>query len=143
MIDIETIMPHAGIMVLLDEVLSYDQQSMVVKTTVRNDGLFGDGQTIPAWLGIEYMAQTVAAHGGMMCYLAGKPINVGFLVGTRRYNCNVATFKVGVLLTISVERVMGDQGLCVFFCQVIGEDIDISAKLNVYLPGDEENRAIN
>ncbi len=136
------IMPHAGIMVLLDKVLSYDQQSMVVKTTVRNDGLFGNEQTIPAWLGIEYMAQTVAAHGGMMCYLAGKPINVGFLVGTRRYNCNIATFKVGTILTISVERVMGDQGLCVFFCQVVGEGIDISAKLNVYLPG-EKNHAIN
>ncbi|MCF6202125.1 MAG: 3-hydroxylacyl-ACP dehydratase [Methylococcaceae bacterium] len=142
MIDIEMIMPHAGIMVLLDKVLSYDQQSMVVKTTVRNDGLFGNEQTIPAWLGIEYMAQTVAAHGGMMCYLAGKPINVGFLVGTRRYNCNIATFKVGTILTISVERVMGDQGLCVFFCQVVGEGIDISAKLNVYLPG-EKNHAIN
>ncbi len=143
MIDIEEIMPHAGTMVLLDKVHSYDQQSMIVETTVRNNGLFGDGETIPAWIGIEYMAQTVAAHGGMMCYLASRPINVGFLVGTRRYISNIADFKVGTLLKISVERLIGDQGLCVFFCQITGEDIDISAKLNVYLPSDEKNRAIN
>jgi predicted hotdog family 3-hydroxylacyl-ACP dehydratase len=52
-------------------VLEYDQESLVAEVVVRDDGLFGNGQTIPACIGIEYMAQAVAAHGGMMCYLAG------------------------------------------------------------------------
>jgi predicted hotdog family 3-hydroxylacyl-ACP dehydratase len=133
-IKVEDILPHAGAMVLLDSVQAYDEHSMTVKTTVRDDGLFGDGQTIPAWIGIEYMAQAVAAQGGMMCYLAHRPIDVGFLVGTRRYHSNVPSFQVGTPLTIHVERLVGDQGLCVFSCQISGEGVDVSAKLNVYLP---------
>jgi predicted hotdog family 3-hydroxylacyl-ACP dehydratase len=86
MIDIEVaeLLPHDGNMVLLDGVVDYDQESLVAEVVVRDDGLFGDGKTIPAWIGIEYMAQTVAAHGGMMCHLVGKPINLGFLLGTLR-----------------------------------------------------------
>lgn len=145
MIDIEVaeLVPHDGKMVLLDSVIEYDQESLVAEVAVRDDGLFGDGKTVPAWLAIEYMAQTVAAHGGMMCHLAGKPINLGFLLGTRRYNCNVSFLTVGTQLKVKVERLIQDQGLGVFLCQVSGQGVDISAKLNVYLPDSEENRAIN
>ena len=144
MIDIKVadILPHDGTMVLLDNVLEYDQQSLVAAVTVRDDGLFGDGKTIPAWIGIEYMAQTVAAHGGMMCHLAGKPINLGFLLGTRRYTCNISEFTVGMHLTVKVERLIEDQGLGVFTCQILGDGIDISAKLNVYQPDKAENKII-
>ena len=141
-INVADILPHDGAMVLLDNVLEYDQQSLVAAVTVRDDGLFGDGKTIPAWIGIEYMAQTVAAHGGMMCHLAGKPINLGFLLGTRRYTCNISEFTVGMHLTVKVERLIEDQGLGVFTCQILGDGIDISAKLNVYQPDKAENKII-
>ena len=141
-INVADILPHDGAMVLLDNVLEYDQQSLVAAVTVRNDGMFGDGKTIPAWIGIEYMAQTVAAHGGMMCHLAGKPINLGFLLGTRRYTCNISEFTVGMHLTVKVERLIEDQGLGVFTCQILGDGIDISAKLTVYQPDKAENKII-
>lgn len=139
-INVEDVLPHAGQMMLLDKILEYDQQRMVVETRVRDDGLFGDGQAVPAWLGIEYMAQTVAAHGGMMRYLAGKSINIGFLLGTRRYKSNTSSFNVGDLLTITVERLIEDQGLSAFSCQIVGDGVDISAKLNVYQPNEIDNR---
>lgn len=139
-INIADLVPHAEQMVLLDKVLACDQQKMIAETTVRDDGLFGDGQTVPAWLGIEYMAQTVAAHGGMMRHLAGKPINIGFLLGTRRYTSNISYFKVGNLLTITVERLIEDQGLSAFSCKIIGDKVDISAKLNIYQPNEIDNR---
>lgn len=141
-IDISKLLPHEGVMMLLDKVIAYDQESFIAEVIVRNDGLFGEGQTVPAWLGIEYMAQTVAAHSGMMRYLAGKPIQIGFLLGTRRYNCNVVTFNVGACLTVKVERVIEDLGLGVFNCEITGEGVNISAKLNVYLPDSVKNRAI-
>ena len=141
--DVAELLPHDGIMMLLDNVLEYDQESMVVETVVRDDGLFNVGDTVPAWLGIEYMAQTVAAHGGMGCLLAGQPIQLGFLLGTRRYTSNIANFKVGDRLTIKVKRFMEDQGLAVFNCQIIGDGIDISAKVNVYQPNEGVNRVIS
>ena len=140
--NISDLLPHDGNMVLLDRVLEYDQESLVAEVVVRDDGLFGDGQTIPAWIGIEYMAQTVAAHGGMMCHLAGKPINLGFLLGTRRYTSNISDFIVGTRLTVKVHRLIEDQGLGVFVCQISGNGCDISAKLNVYQPDKAKNKVI-
>lgn len=142
-INVADLLPHDGNMVLLDRVQAYDQESLIAEVQVRDDGLFGDGKTVPAWLGIEYMAQTVAAHGGMMCYLAGKPINLGFLLGTRRYTSNVAEFSVGACLTVKVERVIEDQGLGVFDCHISGEGIAVSAKLNVYQPDNKDNKVIH
>ena len=114
----------------------------MAEVIVRDDGLFGDGKTVPASLGIEYMAQTIAALGGMKRRLAGKPLDLGFLLGTRRYDCNVATFAVGSVLTVSVKRLVEDQGLGVFDCQIKAEGISVSAKLNVYQPDSPINRVV-
>jgi len=142
-IDVAELLPHDGNMVLLDRVVAYDQESLVAEVMVHDDGLFGDGKTIPAWIGIEYMAQTVAAHGGMMCHLAGKPIQLGFLLGTRRYTSNISDFTVGTQLIVKVNRLVEDQGMGVFDCQISGDGIDISAKLNVYQPDKAENKVIS
>ena len=141
-IDVARLVPHDGKMMLLDKVIEFDRDSMVTEVVVRDDGLFGDTRTVPAWLGIEYMAQTVAAYDGMMCVLAGEPIRLGFLLGTRRYSSNVADFKVGTVLTVKVERFMQDQGFGVFSCQILAQGIDISAKMNVYHPNKTSKLAV-
>jgi predicted hotdog family 3-hydroxylacyl-ACP dehydratase len=77
---VEELVPHSGRMVLLNRVIEFDEDAMVAEVIVRDDGLFGDGNMVPAWLGIEYMAQTIAVLGGMKRRLAGKPLNPGFLL---------------------------------------------------------------
>ncbi len=142
-INVSELVPHTGKMLLLDKVIEYDQESLVAEVLVRGDGLFNEGDKVPAWVGIEYMAQTIAAHGGMMCVLAGKPIQLGFLLGSRRYVSNISAFKVGEKLTITVSLLMEDQGLGVFDCQIVADGIDISAKLNVYQPTDDINKVMS
>ena len=139
---VEELVPHSGKMVLLDRVIEFDEEYMVAELIVRDDGLFGDGNTVPALLGIEYMAQTIAAFGGIKRRLAGRPLDLGFLLGTRRYVCNVGTFAVGSVLTVSVKRLVEDQGLGVFDCHITSEGISVSAKLNVYQPDSAINRVI-
>ena len=139
---VEELVPHSGKMVLLDRVIEFDEEYMVAELIVRDDGLFGDGNTVPALLGIEYMAQTIAAFGGIKRRLAGRPLDLGFLLGTRRYVCNVGTFPVGSVLTVSVKRLVEDQGLGVFDCHITSEGISVSAKLNVYQPDSAINRVI-
>lgn len=128
------LVPHAGQMMLIDKVISYDQQSLTAETTVRADGLFDNGLKVPAWIGVEYMAQTIAAFNGTKKKLCGQPISVGFLLGTRRYDCNSAEFSVGSLLTIKVSLLVEDKGLSVFDCELTCENIHAVAKLNVYEP---------
>lgn len=132
--DIASLIPHTGSMVLLDRIVDYDDQSLKAELAVRGDGLLGDDQSIPAWVGIEYMAQTIAAYAGVIARQANEPIRLGFLLGTRRYNSNVAVFKVGSILTVWVKKIIQDDNLGVFDCRILGEGVEITANLNVYQP---------
>ncbi|WP_340122256.1 hotdog family protein [Methylobacter svalbardensis] len=128
------LIPHAGSMVLLDRIIDYDDQGLTAELVVRGDGLLGDDQSVPAWVGIEYMAQTIAAYAGVMAKKVNEPIRLGFLLGTRRYRSNVAAFKVGSTLTIRVKNIMQDDNLGVFDCRILGEGVEVTANLNVYQP---------
>ena len=59
------LLPHAGDMILLDAVESFDADSITTHLRVKSTGLLNlsDG-SLPAWAGIEIMAQTVAAFAG-------------------------------------------------------------------------------
>ena len=80
------------------------------------------------------MAQTIASLENMKCRLAGKAINTGLLLGTRRYSCNVASFSVGSILKVRVKELVKDQRLAVFDCQITGDGTLITANVNVYVP---------
>lgn len=132
--NVASLLPHTGAMVLLDKVVDYDGESLSAELTVRNDGLLGDKAGVPAWAGIEYMAQAIGAYAGIKAILAGEPIRLGYLLGTRRYSSNVAGFAVGTALTVKVTNIMQDELLGVFDCQIKAEGVEISANLNVYQP---------
>ncbi|WP_394751698.1 3-hydroxylacyl-ACP dehydratase [Crenothrix sp.] len=132
--DIAALIPHSGRMVLLDRIIDFDGHTLSAELVVRDDGLFSDNHSVPAWVGIEYMAQAVAAYAGIQSKLVGEPIKLGFLLGTRRYASNIAYFAVGTLLTIQVSNIIQDEKLGVFDCKIYGADIEISANLNVYQP---------
>jgi len=141
-IKVEELLSHRGKMLLLDKVICFDEHGLTSQVIVRDDGLFGDGKTVPAWLGIEYMAQTIGAYQGMMDRIAQREIHLGFLLGTRRYTSNAPYFKIGTVLNIDVKRVMQDQGLGVFECQIKTPDLLIEANINVYQPDSKKNRVI-
>jgi predicted hotdog family 3-hydroxylacyl-ACP dehydratase len=132
--DIAALIPHSGRMVLLDRIIGFNGHTLLAELVVRDDGLFGDNHTMPAWAGIEYMAQAVAAYAGIQSKLAGEPIKLGFLLGTRRYASNVAHFPLGTLLTVQVTNIIQDDRMGVFDCKIYGTAIEISANLNVYQP---------
>ncbi|MBS1214740.1 MAG: Beta-hydroxyacyl-(acyl-carrier-protein) dehydratase FabA/FabZ, partial [Proteobacteria bacterium] len=112
------LLPHSGNMILLDTLLDVGEDHIVTELAVRDDGLFStaDG-TVPAWVGLEYMAQTVAAFSGYYRRLAGLEIELGFLLGTRHYECSVSAFPCGARLRVLAEKVMdGANDMSVFAC---------------------------
>jgi len=133
-IDITELLPHSGKMVLLDRMIECNEKSLSAEWVVRDDGLLGNGKTVPAWVGIEYMAQAIAAYAGVMAKQAGEPVKPGFLLGTRRYSSNVAEFKAGSTLTVRVKKIIQDNNLAAFECKISGVDVEISANLNIYQP---------
>ncbi|WP_373976322.1 hypothetical protein NT239_06000 [Chitinibacter sp. SCUT-21] len=141
------VLPHAAPMILLDEIVDYDEQSLTAALTVPADGFFNDAALageVPAYVAIEYMAQAVAALSGCRARARGEAPKIGFLLGTRAFDSNVASFKPGIRLTVSVnEMIQGDNGMGVFDARVSGHladgsDIVVSARINGFQPPNPE-----
>ncbi|MFG3451743.1 3-hydroxylacyl-ACP dehydratase [Stutzerimonas stutzeri] len=130
------LLPHAGDMVLLDAVEVFDAESIETRLEVKPSGLLNlpDG-SLPAWVGMEMMAQTVAAFAGCHARQAGLPVELGFLLGTRSFQCNVEHFPAGSLLRIrAIRSLQDDNGMGVFECHLDGPGIHAEARLNVFRP---------
>ncbi|AZF35235.1 3-hydroxydecanoyl-(ACP) dehydratase [Pseudomonas sp. R4-39-08] len=135
------LLPHAGDMILIDQVLSFDEEQVHTRLTVKPGGLFNraDG-SLPAWVGIELMAQSVAAYAGCRARQQGLPVELGFLLGTRKFECNVEHFPVGAELNIhGLRSLEDDNGMGVFECHLTGDAIQASARLNVFRPPQAAN----
>lgn len=130
------LIPHAGDMILLDAVEAFDAESITACLRVKAGGLLSlaDG-SLPAWVGVEIMAQTVAAFAGCQARLIGLPVELGFLLGTRSYQCNVDRFPGGSeLRVLALRSLQDDNGMGVFECHLNGPGIHAEARLNVYRP---------
>ena len=90
------LLPHAGDMILIDQVLAFDEEQIETRLTVRAGGLFNreDG-SLPAWVGVELMAQSVAAFAGCHARVQGHEVVLGFLLGTRRFEMQRRTLPAG------------------------------------------------
>jgi predicted hotdog family 3-hydroxylacyl-ACP dehydratase len=109
-------------MVQLDRVVSADEESLLAEVRIRSDSLFCSDRGVDAWVGIEFMAQAIAAWAGYTAWLRGEPVKLGFLLGTRRYECSRPIFAVGSLLQVHIRRVFQDEtGLGSFECSIDDE----------------------
>ncbi len=138
-IPIAQLLPHGPRMRLLDRLVSHDPGASVALVEISADSPFLEGEGVPAWAGIEYMAQTIAAHAGAAARLASAPPAVGFLVGTRAYRSSVAEFPLGSRLTITARPLWHEGGFAMFDCSIeMGAATVASAAVSCYLPSPDE-----
>lgn len=131
------LVPHDEPMSLLSEVVTVSDAGLVAGVEITRASPFCEPEGVPALVAIEYMAQAIAAYAGHLALSAGGKVSLGFLVGTRRYQSNVAYFPVASRLWVCVKPlVQGDNGLSVFECRVAANGIEVSANLNVFEPDD-------
>jgi predicted hotdog family 3-hydroxylacyl-ACP dehydratase len=111
--------PHARPMLLLDRAIAMDEEAFEAELEIRPDSEFCVEGQVGAWVGIEYMAQAVAAFAGAQAKAKGEVVKVGFLLGTRHYRTSTPHFKAGSTLRIRVKKVLHDpQGLSVVDCSL-------------------------
>lgn len=134
------LMPHAEPMILLDHLIDAGEEFAVCEVNIGEQSMFFDKSLsgVPAWIGIEYMAQSISVFAGVAAKLKGESVKVGFLLGSRRYESDVVTFKQGCKLKITVNRLyQEDSGLAGFDCTISCQELPIcNAKLNVFSPDD-------
>jgi len=136
---IEAIIPHRGTMLLLDSVAACNDESLTAHATVRADAWYADERgAMPAWIGIELMAQAISAHVGLLSMRAGKPMRPGVLLGTRRYASSRPAFESGAPLRVTAtELLRTEDGLGAYGCVIEqGGTLLAEATVKVYQPRD-------
>jgi len=117
---IETILPHRGTMLLLDGVSAFTDETLTAHASVHADAWYADADgAMPAWIGIELMAQAIAAHVALLAMRAGGQARPGVLLGSRRYEAHRPVFACGALLRIEVKELLrGEEGHGAYECAI-------------------------
>lgn len=117
------LLPHAGRAVLIDAVLDNTDTDITVTAEVTSDHpFFVAGHGVPAWVGIEMMAQAFAVHAGLSDGGGSHAPRSGMLLGTRHYHARVAWFAEGSRLVIHAARgFVHDSGMAACECRIESE----------------------
>jgi len=137
-IPIGELLPHGPAMTVIDRLVEYDAKRSVGTVTIERTSRFFASSGVPAWAGIEYMAQTIAAHAGYEARQRGEPPAIGFLLGTRAYRSELAEFPLRSKLTITVEPLVAEGGFGAFQCAIATDRVVATAVVNTYQPTSHE-----
>ena len=108
------LIPHDGSMCLLDKVAEWDEKRIVCysETHQSMDNPLRNDQGLPATALIEYGAQAMAVHGGLLSSHRDDSINQGYLASLRNIVIE-ATGDVSTINTpicIEAVQIMASQG---------------------------------
>src|SRR5262249_24913550 len=115
--EIRTLIPHSDLMSLVDEVLQWDDRSIVCGSNTHRDlanPLRRHGH-LSAVHAFEYGAQAAAVHGGLRARAAGATAPPGYLAALRdgRFHVNRLDF-IHLPLRISATRLYGERANTVY-----------------------------
>lgn len=135
---LEQLLPHDHPMILLSRFIDADEHSVRTEVEIATDSPFYQAtlQAVPAYVGLEYMAQTIACYAGANALHKGDAVKIGFLLGCRKYAPTVTQFALGTRLQLRAEKVVSeDSGLSVFLCEISANGtLLVQANLNVFQP---------
>jgi predicted hotdog family 3-hydroxylacyl-ACP dehydratase len=126
-VDISELIPHAGKMCLLDEVVSWSDDTISCRSGQHRtpDNPLRQGGRLGALAGIEFAAQAMAAHGRLAEMIRQRP-RAGFIASLREIVCRRERLdQIEGDLIITATKLMGDdaQVMYAFAIACQGEEI--------------------
>jgi len=137
------LLPHRPPLLLIGALTRLDADGCTTETRVDGGAWYAipdadpdAGGAMPAWFGLELMAQSIAAYSGSRHQQHGRAPRPGYLLGTRKYACTVAAFPAGALLEVEVRLQFADPGgLSAFACVLRCDGAELAhAILKVFEP---------
>lgn len=141
-IPLEQVLPHRAPMILIDRLLEHATDTLLTEVCIGPQSAYFDAasQSVPNYVGIEYMAQSIAALAGLEASVRGEAIRVGFLLGTRKLSLAIPAYEQGECYQTRVTRLyQEDNGLAVFDCKIFhNNQLVAEANVNVFQPQDTQ-----
>jgi predicted hotdog family 3-hydroxylacyl-ACP dehydratase len=115
--EIRTLIPHSDLMCLLDEVMQWDDRSIMCITNTHRDPVnpLRRSGCLSAVHVFEYGAQAAAVHGGLRARLVGTTVAPGYLAALRDGRLQVTRLDyIHLPLCIHATRLFGDRANTVY-----------------------------
>ena len=123
--EIRTLIPHSGLMCLLDEITQWDDESITCVTNTHRDSanpLRRDGR-LSVVHAFEYGAQAAAVHGGLRARSVGVTAPPGYLAALRDARLHVVFLDdIRSPLQVCANRLFGDGANTVYECRVLADN---------------------
>jgi predicted hotdog family 3-hydroxylacyl-ACP dehydratase len=120
---ISGLVPHTRNMALLERVIYRDANRIDCLMTISvQDPFTNEYGNVPAYVGIEYMSQGVAAHSSLNKTDKTERGKIGVLLGSRKVELFVQEFFQKQELLISANLVLKRDGFGVFDCDIRNAD---------------------
>jgi predicted hotdog family 3-hydroxylacyl-ACP dehydratase len=120
-----TLIPHSGLMCLLDEITQWDDESITCVTNTHRDSanpLRRDGR-LSVVHAFEYGAQAAAVHGGLRARSVGATAPPGYLAALRDARLHVVFLDdIRSPLQVCANRLFGDGANTVYECRVLADN---------------------
>ena len=140
LLPIAEVVPHRAPMILIDTLIEHGPDTLLTQTSITAQSPYFDASidAVPNYVGIEYMAQSIAALAGVEAKSRGEAIRVGFLLGSRKLQMHIPNYKLGESYQTRVTRLYQEEsGLAVFDCQIFHQNTLVAeANVNVFQPQD-------
>ena len=134
---IAALVPHAGNMCLLHELISWDETHIDCLAISHRDitNPLRSAQGLPATAAIEYAGQAMALHGALLAQAHGATMRPGMLASARSVELNrLRLDDLTGELRVSAERLAGDDRQILYRFEVVhaGEPV-VSGRAAVVL----------
>lgn len=129
-----TFVMHRDPLLLLDTLVECEGETTVCEWCVDPDDSFVEpGKGVPAYVGVEFMAQCVAVHAGVRARAEGFGPPLGFLLGTRHFTASLTHFEVAETYRATCRELIRDSsGMGSYECSVVhGDTVVATARLAV------------
>lgn len=128
------LLPQSPPFVLIDRIVACDEASIQTEVSIRKESLFFDRDSsgVATWVGIEYMAQSIAAFAGLRAKRSDEKVRAGFLLGTRKYITRQSLFMEHRTYRVAAREVLrDDNGLIRFQCQIVDEQGELTNEAGI------------
>lgn len=107
--DITSLIPQRQPFVMIDQLISYDEDVTRSSFLITDDNIFVENQRFSEPGLVENIAQTAAARAGYIAWLENKPVQVGYIGAIKNLVIHSLPFVTDELLTeIRVEHQIFD-----------------------------------
>ena len=119
---------HRKPMLLLDRLIDIEPGYVLCDWKVlESNEFFAPGYGVPAYIGVEYMAQSIAVYAGARARVHGLFPPLGFLLGTRHYQTTIQYFKLDVTYRVVCRELIRDpDGMGSYECRIMHHDMNVA-----------------